>query len=579
MQKLRKLIPLLLMVIVVAAGCVLGYRQITPISTPADFTEKIVSLAEAKSGPDLDLMLTHLKAMASEVHSVCSPGLEITRSYLMEQLTAMGYDYEVEEYPLTIEDVLALNEERAAYRGKPSRDTLESIKDYAGLAPDATHMPLTNVVVTLDCPDTDDTVIFMAHMDSVKFGPGVMDDTISVVSLMEALRLQKDQPLSRDLVFLFTDGEEQGMLGAAMYVKAHPEMKARTQMVINLEARGNTGAPLMFETTENNLGLVKHFAKGTQTPVGFSIATQVYHMMSNDTDLSWFMMQDYPGINFSVIEGAQVYHTAEDNYEGFNRDSAAHYLETATDLVRYMATADLSDVTANEDAVFFPLTKGNQVVLSTTAAKILGYVSLALAVLAMVLLFIRKQATVGGLFAELGVQLATLLVPTAVAFGVIRLVASANGLQSANDFLRFAPAMGIFCALLAFAVVVSLAAHLWLMKRQRKPLSMIAGLLPLLMLLTLCTLLLFPAASYLFFLPLLMVSLTALIVMWSQKIRLLVGPLCYAVCVFFTLLLFAPIVYLVYVALSLSTAFAAVGLAMIPAGVAFGMMSLMNTEK
>lgn len=575
MRRLNTLLPLLLMLLVAAVGCALGFRQITPPALPAGFTEATVAVEDAQAGPDLDVMLTHLKAMASQVHSVCSPGLEVTRNYLMEQLTRMGYTYQVEEYPLAIEEVLALNAERSAFRGKKSRDTAESVRDYAGLEADAAHMPIKNVVVTLDCPGTEDTVIFMAHMDSVKFGPGTMDDTVSVAALLEALRLQKGRPLSRDLVFLFTDGEEQGMLGAAMYVKSHPEMKERTRLVVNLEARGNTGALLMFETTPNNLGLVRHFAKGTAAPAGFSIATQVYHMMANDTDLSWFMMAGYPGLNFSVIEGAEVYHTAEDNYEGFNRASAAHYLQTATDLVSYLATADLSDAQAGEDAVFFPLLKGHQVVLSATAARVLGYAALALALAAMTLALGRRQATFKGLAAEAGLQLGTLLAAAGLGLGVIKGVALANGLEKANDFLRFEPARWIFLGLMALSVGLSLAAHLWLRSRLSKPLSMAVGLLPLLWLGTLGTLLFFPAASYLFALPLLMLSLSLLATVWSAKVRMMAGPVCYALTLFFTLLLYAPIVYLVYVALNLSMAYTAAALAMIPAGVAFGGLGLM----
>lgn len=576
MKKVSKALSALLMIAVLAAGCMLGYQQIAPISTPAGFTEKPVTINEAQAGPDLDLMLSHLKVMASDVHSVCSPGLEVTRTYLTAQLDAMGLPYVVEDYPITIEDVIALNAERAEFRGKKSRDTAESIRDYAGLEPDATHMPLKNVVVTLDCPDTDDAVIFVAHMDSVKFGPGAMDDTISCVALMEALRLQKDQPLKRDLVFLFSDGEEQGMLGAAMYVKSHPEMKDRTQMVVNFEARGNTGALLMFETTENNLGLVRHFANSVTTPVGFSIATQVYHMMSNDTDLSWFMMYGYPGINFSVIEGAEVYHTAEDTYEGFNRASAAHYLETATDIVRYMATADLRDVHADQDAVFFPFFKGNQVVMSTATAKVLGYAAAVLGIVAMALAIIRKRASFGGLLAETGIQLAAMILPAGIGFGVIKAIAGANNLVSANDFLRYPPAFGIFAGLVVVGLIINLLLHLWLNKKQHTPLSMAAGLIPLLLAADLGTLLAFPAASYLFFLPLLLLSATVILLSLLKKGLCIAAPICYVATVLTAMLLFTPIAYLVYVALNLSMSYAAVALAMIPASLAFGLLGTME---
>lgn len=53
-------------------------------------------------------MLTHIREMAAEVHSVGSPGIHRTQKYLKNQLEEMGYAYTVDSYNLSIEEVQEL---------------------------------------------------------------------------------------------------------------------------------------------------------------------------------------------------------------------------------------------------------------------------------------------------------------------------------------------------------------------------------------------------------------------------------------------------------------------------------------
>ena len=209
-------------------------------------------------------------------------------------------------YALPIADVQALLNELAVYHGQTWHIDEPSIREYAGIG-DKPAMNLKNIHVTLDAPGTDDAILFMAHTDSVIMGPGAFDDTVSVAALLEGIRALDGVTLKRDLIFLFTDGEEQGLLGAAMFVKDHPEMKDRVKLVINLEARGNRGALIMFESTHSNLNMVKAYARSA-LGLALSIADSVYRMMQNDTDLTRFIMAGYPGINFAVMRGRGIPH-------------------------------------------------------------------------------------------------------------------------------------------------------------------------------------------------------------------------------------------------------------------------------
>ena len=55
----------------------------------------------------------------------------------------------------------------------------------------------------------------MAHYDSVAAGPGISDDLAGVAAWLEVARALGHGPApSRDVLFLFADGEEMGLLGA-----------------------------------------------------------------------------------------------------------------------------------------------------------------------------------------------------------------------------------------------------------------------------------------------------------------------------------------------------------------------------
>lgn len=62
-----------------------------------------------------------------------------------------------------------------------------------------------------------------AHYDSVAAGPGPSDDGAAVAAMLESVRaLLTADRLRNDLVLLNTDGEEDGLLGAAAFAPKYP---------------------------------------------------------------------------------------------------------------------------------------------------------------------------------------------------------------------------------------------------------------------------------------------------------------------------------------------------------------------
>src|SRR5205823_12140263 len=107
-----------------------------------------------------------------------------------------------------------------------------------------------NIVARVPGTSNSRALMLAAHYDSVPTGPGASDDAAGVAALLETLRaLKSSPPLKNDLVVVFSDAEELGLVGAHAFADEHPWMKD-VGLVLNFEARGAGGPSLMFETSD-----------------------------------------------------------------------------------------------------------------------------------------------------------------------------------------------------------------------------------------------------------------------------------------------------------------------------------------
>ncbi|HEX2560879.1 M20/M25/M40 family metallo-hydrolase, partial [Phenylobacterium sp.] len=152
-------------------------------------------------------------------------------------------------------------------------------------------------------------VLMMAHYDSVPGSPGAADDAAGVASMLEIARaLKAGDPPGRDVIFVFTDGEEVGLLGARAFFTEHP-LARRVGFVINLEARGGSGRALMFQTGPENGETVRLFARSAARPIATSLSQFIYERMPNDTDFTVPMEAGIPGLNFAFVGRQFEYHS------------------------------------------------------------------------------------------------------------------------------------------------------------------------------------------------------------------------------------------------------------------------------
>lgn len=212
---------------------------------------------------------------------------------------------------------------------------------------------VVNVVATLGPVAGDaDAVLLSAHYDSVPAGPGASDNGAGVATVIEIARILPLLPRPRHpVVLLLNEGEEAGLLGARLFLQEHP-LSRRVKAAVNLEARGTSGASLMFETGGANAWAMRLYASAIPRPAANSIYYLAYKLLPNNTDFTLFKSAGYQGFNFAFIGNAGRYHTPLDTLANASPSSVQHQGENALAALLALANAENLRPPAGE-SVFF----------------------------------------------------------------------------------------------------------------------------------------------------------------------------------------------------------------------------------
>ena len=272
--------------------------------------------------------LEHLKIIAQRPHPTGSTENAIVRGYIVRQLRTLGLNAEVQTA------TAAFTEPR-----------------WHGPIPAAT---VNNIMARLRGTSNTKAVMRTTHYDSVPSAPGASDDGSGTATLLETVRaLKAGVPLKNDVIFLITDGEELGLLGAKAFVDTYADLKG-IGVVLNFEARGACGPSSMFETSAHNGWLIQQFAKAAPYPVASSFAYEAYKRLPNDTDLTIFKRAGLAGLNFAYVGCWTRYHTREDSIGKLDARSLQHQGSYALALARHFGNLNLEHTTS-PDAVYLSL--------------------------------------------------------------------------------------------------------------------------------------------------------------------------------------------------------------------------------
>jgi hypothetical protein len=467
------------------------------------------------SGFSAESALKHVSIIASKPHPIGSAHHTIVRDYILQTLAASGYSPQVQRATSGITGVAASVE---------------------------------NIVARVDGTEGGKALLLAAHYDSVPWGSGAADDGAAVATLLEVARLLKSRPApKRSVIFLFSDGEENGLLGARAFTGEHPWAKD-AGVVLNFEARGSSGPVIMFETSNRSGWLLDNFAHASSRPVANSLSYEIYKRLPNDTDFTVFRNAGYSGLNFAFIDELSHYHSALDSTSRLSPASLQHAGDYALKLAEQFAGTTGNDPKTGNKIYFDVI--GRWLVLYSYPAALLLIV-LCGGMLATILLITRKNAQVK-LLAGSGMVIAFALISALGAFAIAWLWGAATrGASQINLRMLYHP--GLYVA--AYSMLgLSLGVALFnLVRRRVNSLDLTMGAMAVWFVLGLVSTLFAPGASFVFIWPLLFNLAGLLVVAKLNNYPQLSGKLVLTLAALPGVLLVAPLLHQMEVAFTLGS--------------------------
>jgi Peptidase family M28 len=467
----------------------------------------------------------YLKAITVKPHPIGSPAHAEVRDYIFGELVKMGLQPQVQK-------TTAVNTHwGSAYRAAT----------------------VQNVVAKLEGTANTRAVLLVAHYDTVPHSPGASDDGAAVVSLLETLRaLKAGAPLKNDVIFLATDGEEIGLLGALAFVQQHPWAKD-VGVVLNFEARGDHGPSIMFQTSDGNDWLIDELAETVNRPVANSLSADIYKLLPNDTDFTVFKQAGMSGLNFAYIEAVASYHSSLDNMANLDERSLQHHGIYALALARGFGNSDLNAPISRSEAVYFDVFGRTLIHYSRTTALVLATLIALITVGTIGLGLRRGLLTLSGqawgfLALLLSIIVATLLVML-VWWALYTLAGSRTSFQRGDTWTNHLYLIGFVLVAIATTAIVY-----GLFRKKVSVDNLATGALLWFLLLLIVSHIYFPGGSYLLAWPLL-----SALIPWILKFTLPAGKLSLtrlslisAVCAGPGIILISPLIYQIFVAIGIN---------------------------
>lgn len=349
------LLTLATLIVIAAASALALFRMEAPRAASMSAPAAEFSAARA---------MTHLRTIASAPRPLGSRGHAAARDYLVAQLAASGVEHEVQTTAVAIDN---------------PRDTPVIAR-------------VENVIGRIRGTGSSGAILLVAHYDSVPTGPGASDDAHGVAVLLETARaLAARGPLQNDVILLFSDAEEMGLLGARAFVEQHRWYRD-VKIALNFEARGTRGPAVLFETGKDSGWAVEQYGRASAEPAGNSLLPRVYEMLPNKTDLTPIRGTGVMGLNFAFFDGFAGYHSQGDTVAALDPRSLQHQGNHALATTLALGNDALS-AAPRRDTIFFDVLGERFFAYSSRLVPVLTLVCAALFVVAFVAAVRRQRIT------------------------------------------------------------------------------------------------------------------------------------------------------------------------------------------
>jgi hypothetical protein len=435
--------------------------------------------------------MRNLSVIAKQPHSIGTAANTVVRDYIVRRCRELGLQATVQDTSVFIS--------KFGQSSTSNRATIGRVQ---------------NIIARLPGKQRGrKAVLVLAHYDSQPHTPGAGDDGAGVAAMLETMRaLRAGPPLANDVIWLFTDGEEAGLLGAQAYAADTARLRREVGVALNFEGRGNQGPSLTFEVSPQNGWVMREYAHAVPTPIASSLFYEAYRRLPNDTDFTPLRQAGVTGLNFAFIGGLSYYHSPADTPAHLDLGSLQHHGDYMLSLVRHFGSISLAQTKAPDYTFFNPI--GTWLVYYPAAWNLPLTAFTICALLVVASLAIRRRllslpSLLGGALA----WLFGLVLMLTVGWGVLKSVSALYPQYQAFYEGTFYNVMAYQVALLALGGAVFTAYYGWLNQRMRFD-SLVGG--ALLMLTLLLGVLQWQAASsaYLLIWPLLFAILA-----WAWRLR------------------------------------------------------------
>ncbi|HEV3412516.1 MAG TPA: M28 family peptidase [Puia sp.] len=295
-----------------------------------DVTPTKVNDHPADSAFHVSNALSHLQQITREPHSLGTAANDSVRNYIISSCRSIGLDVNPLPFRVAMPEfkgfVVARGINIAATLHGSGRATLHG----SGFA--------------------NKKILVMAHYDSEPNSLGAGDDGSACAAMLETARaLRAGAPLPVDILFLFTNGEENGLLGAQAFSQDTAQLRD-IGLLLNFDGRGDKGKCLMFRTSGNNAWIVGQYAHSPIHHGTGSLYSELFKILPNNTDFSPFLKTRIPGLDFAFAEGFTAYHNRTDNVGNIDKNMMQEQGDNMLGSIRHFAHIDLSAAPAAEDA-------------------------------------------------------------------------------------------------------------------------------------------------------------------------------------------------------------------------------------
>ena len=312
-----------LAVVIVGLAIHWDFTPAPVVDTPADTS---FSVAKAYG---------QLRQIANKPHSLGTVEKERVRDYILAQCQGLGLSTRLQHSTSVVSHLT----------GIVAGNVTNIIAEYKGQ--DSLQGPKSALLV-------------MAHYDSQPNAVGAGDDGAGCAAMLETARLIKTgRPLRNNIIFLFTDGEETGLLGSTSFVR-DDSLFSQVGAVLNFDGRGNSGKSFMISNGSSGW-MVGEYARFCAHKSASSLYHEIFRILPNSTDLLPFSQQGIPGFDFAYIDGFVNYHAMTDQPVNMDRNTLQDHGDNMLSLVKYFGSIDLKQPRGTEHTFFNAL--GNWMIL------------------------------------------------------------------------------------------------------------------------------------------------------------------------------------------------------------------------